>query len=69
MNLDKALEKGWENKSLDELLDDRPSDLTGLTERHDELLRELGIRTQRDLETKRHFPLADALVALANKVG
>lgn len=69
VNLDKALDKAWENKSLEELLDAPPSALAGLTERHDELLRELGIRTLRDLGTNKHFALAGALLALANKVG
>jgi predicted RecB family nuclease len=69
VNLDKALDKAWEDKPLAELLDAPPSALAGLTERHDELLRELGINTLRDLGTNKHFALAGALVALANKTG
>lgn len=68
IDLDKALDKAWENKSLAEILAAPPSALAGLTERHDELLANLGIKTIADLGTNKYFSLAGALVALNNKL-
>ena len=69
VNLEKGLDKAYENKSLDEILAAPPSALSGLTERHDELLKELGIKTIADLGSNKYFALAGVLVALANKQG
>lgn len=70
VNLDKALDKAWEDKSLDELLAAPPSALAGLTEKHDEILREtFNIKSLADLGTNKYFALAGALVALSNKQG
>jgi hypothetical protein len=69
IDLDKALDKAYENKSLDDILAAPPSALAGLTERHDELLKEFGIKSLRDLGTNKYFALAGALVALSNKTG
>jgi len=70
LNLDKGLDRAYEDKSLAEILDAPPSALAGLTERHDAALKELfDIDTVRELGSNRHFALAGVLVALGNKVG
>lgn len=70
VDLSKSLDKAFEDKSVQELLDAPPSALAGLTEKHDALLAEaLGIRTVRDLGSNKYFALAGVLVALENKVG
>lgn len=70
VNLDKGLDKAYENSSLEELLAAPPSALAGLTEKHDEVLREaLGIKTIADLGRNKYFALAGVLVALGNKTG
>jgi hypothetical protein len=70
VNLAKGLDKAWEDKSLDEILAAPPSALAGLTEKHDEILREaLGIKTIADLGSNKYFALAGVLVALATKQG
>ncbi|MEO5744512.1 MAG: hypothetical protein ABIQ53_07990 [Terracoccus sp.] len=70
VDLSKSLDKAFEDKSVQDLLDAPPSALAGLTEKHDALLAEaLGIRTVRDLGSNKYFALAGVLVALENKVG
>ncbi|HEY7815290.1 MAG TPA: hypothetical protein VIC62_18725 [Nakamurella sp.] len=69
VNLDKALDKAYENSSLDEILAAPPSALAGLTEKHDELLAGLGIKTIRDLGSNKYFAVAGVLVALSSKTG
>lgn len=70
VNLEKGLDKAYENKTLDEILAAPPSALAGLTEKHDEQLREaLGIKTIADLGSNKYFALAGVLVALGNKQG
>src|SRR3978361_1680905 len=54
IDLDKALDKAWENKSLAEILAAPPSALAGLTERHDEILATLGIKTIAALGSNTH---------------
>lgn len=68
VDLSKGLDKAYEDKSLAEILSAPPSALSGLTERHDELLKELGIKTVADLGSNKYFALAGVLVALSNKV-
>ncbi|MGN6608224.1 MAG: hypothetical protein ACTHMS_14575 [Jatrophihabitans sp.] len=68
IDLDKALDKAWEDKSLAEILAAPPSALAGLTEKHDEILAGLGIKTIADLGSNKYFALAGALVALNNKL-
>ena len=64
VNLEKGLDKAWENKSLDEILAAPPSALAGLTEKHDEILREaLNIKTIADLGSNKYFALAGVLVS------
>ncbi|MFJ4171029.1 hypothetical protein ACIPY3_16100 [Paenarthrobacter sp. NPDC089714] len=67
VELGKALDKAYENASLDEVLAAPPSALAGLTDKHDELLAGLGIKTVRDLGSNKYFATAGVLVALAGK--
>lgn len=70
VNLEKALDKEWENKSLPEILAAPPSALAGLTPAHDKALAEaLNIKTIADLGSNKFFALAGVLVALGNKTG
>lgn len=69
VNLSKALDKAWEDKSLAEILTAPPSALSGLTEKHDALLKELGIDTVAELGSNKYFALAGVLVALNGKTG
>ena len=70
VNLGKALDKAWEDKSIDDILAAPPSALAGLTENHDRLLLDaLGIKTIADLGSNKYFALAGVLVALGNKQG
>lgn len=69
VNLDKALDKAYENSSLDEILAAPPSALAGLTDKHDELLAGLGIKTIGELGSNKYFAVAGVLVALSGKTG
>jgi hypothetical protein len=69
VNLEKALDKAYENVSLPEILAAPPSALAGLTEKHDELLAGLGIKTVADLGSNKYFALAGVLVALSGQTG
>ncbi|MFD9892291.1 hypothetical protein [Amycolatopsis sp. NPDC058986] len=66
LNLDKLVDKAWEDKSIKELLEAPPSALEGLTPKHDELLAELKIKTIRDLGNWKYATKAAALVDLAD---
>jgi len=66
IELGKKLDKDYENKSLEEILDAPPSALAGLTDKHAELLAGLGIKTVRDLGSNKYFAVAGVLVALSN---
>ena len=69
VNLSKGLDKAYEDKSLAEILAAPPSALAGLTEKHDTMLAEMGIKTIAQLGSNKYFALAGALVALAGKAG
>ena len=70
VNLSNALDKAYENATLDEILAAPPSALAGVTEADDKALREnLGIKTVRDLGSNKYFAVAGVLVALAGKTG
>ena len=70
VDLSKALDKAYEDKSLAEILDAPPSALAGLTEKHDAALKEaLGISTIRQLGANKYFAVAGVLVALEGKTG
>ncbi|MFC4375651.1 hypothetical protein ACFO5K_16245 [Nocardia halotolerans] len=68
--LDKALDKEFENKTLQEILAAPPSALAGLSAAVDQqLLDALKIKTIADLGTNKYIKLAAALVALAEQEG
>jgi hypothetical protein len=70
VNLEKALDKAWEDKTLEEILDAPPSALAGLTEAHDRALADaLRIKTVRDLGSNKYVALAGILVALEGRTG
>ncbi len=69
VNLSKGLDKAYENMSVKDILAAPPSALAGLTEKHDEMLAGMGIKTVRDLGTNKYFALAGVLAALENKEG
>lgn len=65
----KSLDKAYGNATLDEVLSAPPSALSGLTEKQDELLAGMGIKTVSDLGSNEFFATAGVLVALSGKVG
>ena len=70
VNLSKALDKAWEDKSLAEILEAPVSALAGVTDADAEKLEAaFGIKTVRDLGSNRYFATAGVLVALANHAG
>ncbi len=70
IDLSKALDKKYENSSLDEILAAPPSALAGVTPAHDEALASaLNIKTVRDLGSNKYFAVAGVLVALSGKTG
>lgn len=62
----KLVDKAWEDKTAAEVLKAPPSALEGLTEKHDEALKTLGIKTVEDLGKWKYSSRAAALVALAD---
>jgi hypothetical protein len=66
MKFAKLVDKAWEEKSAAEILAAPPSALEGLTEKHDEVLAGLGIKTVGDLGKWKYAGRAAALVALAD---
>lgn len=69
-NLDKALDKAFEESSLSDLLAAPVSALAGVSDSDAEHLKAaFGITTVRDLGTNPHFALASALVALGERQG
>jgi hypothetical protein len=70
VDLNKALDKAYENATLAEVLAAPPSALAGVTEADDQALRDsLGIKTVRDLGSNKFFAVAGVLVALEGKTG
>jgi hypothetical protein len=68
--LDKVLDKAYENKSLDEVLDAPVAALAGISEGDAEhLASAFGIKTVRDLGNNKYFAVAQALVALEGRSG
>ena len=68
--LDKALDKAYESKSLDEILDAPVSALAGVSDGDAEhLSAAFGIKTVRDLGSNKYFAVAGVLVALSGHVG
>ncbi len=67
INLDKALDKAYEEKPLKEILDASPEALAGVsTEDAVALEKAFNIKTVRQLGSNRFFAVAAALVALEN---
>lgn len=70
VNLAKAMDKEFEDKSLKEILDASPAALAGITDAKAAALKELlGIKTIRELGSNKYFATAGVLVALENKSG
>jgi hypothetical protein len=68
--LDKALDKAYEGKSLNEILDAPVSALAGVSDGDAEhLSAAFGIKTVRDLGSNKYFAVAGALVALSGHAG
>lgn len=66
-DLDKVLDKAYENKSLTELLDAPVAALAGVSEGDAKLLGEaFNIKTVGDLGRNKHFRTAAAIVDLTN---
>ena len=66
MKFAKLVDKAWEDKTAAEILAAPPSALEGLTEKHDEVLAGLGIKTVGDLGKWKYATRAAALVELAD---
>jgi hypothetical protein len=67
VDLDKALDKAYENSSLKEILDASPAALAGVTDKDAELLAQaFNIKTVRQLGANKFYGVAAALVALEN---
>jgi hypothetical protein len=70
VTLDKALDKAYENKSLEEILDAPVAALAGVSDGDAEkLAAAFGIKTVRDLGSSKYFAVAQALVALGAHSG
>jgi hypothetical protein len=68
MNINKAVDKAFEGKSLKEILDAPVSAIQGVSGKDAELLdKAFGIKTVRDLGTNPFFKWAQAMVTLADK--
>ncbi|MGM7775047.1 hypothetical protein ACSVHC_03380 [Arthrobacter sp. KNU-44] len=68
VDLSKALDKAFEDKSLKEILDASPAALAGVTDATAAKLEEaLGIKTIRELGSNKFFAVAGVLVALEGK--
>ena len=68
--LDKALDKAYESKSLDEILDAPVAALAGVSDGDaDHLAAAFGIKTVRDLGNNKYFAVAQALIALGAHSG
>ena len=66
LNLNKLVDKAYNDQSIAAILAAPPSALLGLTPKHDEMLAELKIKTVADLGNWQHAVHAQALVTLAD---
>lgn len=67
MNLNKALDKAYEGKSLKELADAPVDALAGVSENDAKLLRDaFNVKTVRDLANLKYVKWAQAIVTLAD---
>jgi hypothetical protein len=70
VDLTKALDKAYEDKSLDEILDAPVAALAGVSESDAaNLASAFNIKTVRDLGSNKHFAVAGVLVALSRHSG
>jgi len=67
MNINKAVDKAFEGKSLKEILDAPTSAIQGISDKGAEALAEVGVKTVRDLGQWRFYLMARAIVTLAEK--
>ena len=67
ININKALDKAWESKTLAEVAAAPPSALAGLSEKHDAAFAQLGIKTVADLAGYKYIDIARAIVALSTQ--
>uniref|UniRef100_A0A7S1D6K2 Uncharacterized protein n=1 Tax=Cyclophora tenuis TaxID=216820 RepID=A0A7S1D6K2_CYCTE len=65
MNVDKAVDKEYEPKTLTEIVEAPISALEGLTENAEELLKEFGVKSVGDLATWKYCRWAEAIVEAA----
>lgn len=69
LDLAKILDKAYEDKTLDQILDAPVAAISGITDADAQLLDQaLGIKTVRDLGSNKYFAAAGVLVALARHV-
>merc|ERR1712217_280104 len=66
MNVNKALDKAWETKSIQEILDAPVSALQGLTEKDDELWARVHVKSIRQLGLWKFAHWAEAICDLAD---
>ena len=68
MNINKAVDKAYETKTLKEIANAPVAALEGVTEADGEaLLKAFGVKTIRDLGTCKYFLWAQAIAALADR--
>ncbi len=66
-DLSKIVDKAWQDKSLEEILDAPVEALAGVSENGGKLIREaLGVKTIGELGRNKYFKAAQALAALAD---
>ncbi len=66
-DLHKVLDKSWQDKSLEEILDAPVEALAGVSESGGKLIRDaLGVKTIGELGRNKYFRAAQALAALAD---
>lgn len=65
MNVDKAVDKAWEPKSLTEICEAPVEALQGLTDKANELLASLGVKSIGDLAELKYCRWAEAIVDIA----
>lgn len=67
VDLEKSLDKAYEDKPLKDILDASPAALAGVTDKDAELLQQaFNIKTVRQFGANKFFAVAAALVALEN---
>ena len=69
MNINKAVDKGYEGKSFKEIADAPVSALAGITDETGQKFAALGIKTIRDLADYKYAAWARAIVELAKVEG